>query len=191
MIKSLQLIAITSLTVLIVGCSSTPMQPKSFAQLGQFQQIPLNANTYRVQFKADQNASYGHAEEIALVKSAQLTLQEGFDFFKVMDDPSNRMNQQGQRQAVVYPSRPMFHHPSGYYSPYYRNNPFYWPDPFFDAPYTVNLDPVEVSYTIQVFKKDKAPADAFEARRILESLGPKYQLNSDGSPKTIPIVSKE
>ena len=189
MVKSFKILAIASLSLIAVGCSTTPTQPKTFAQLGQFQQIPLNANTYRVQFKADQNSSYGHAEEIALVKSAQLTVQEGFEFFKVIDDPSNRLNQQKARQTVVYPSAPMMSSYPGFYSPRYRHNPYYWPDPFFDAPYTVNLDPIEVSYTIQVFKKNNAPGDAFEARRILQSLGDKYQLNSDGTPKTPPAIT--
>lgn len=188
MIKTFNFAILGCLILTATGCVSTPQAPKTFAQLGQFQQVPLNANTYRVNFKADHNASYGHAEEIALVKSAQLTLQEGFEFFKVIDDPSNRLNQKTQRQAIVYPASPPMHTFPGYYSSRYRHHPLYWPDPFYDAPYTVNLDPVEVSYTIQVFKKAQAPGDAFEARRILESLGDKYQLNADGTPKQIPIT---
>lgn len=194
MIKSLQLLFVTSLTMLAIGCASTPMPPKSFNQLGQFQQVSLNANTYRVQFKAGNDLSYGHAEEIALVKSAQLTLQEGFSFFKVVDDPTNKLNQQTPRQTVVYPSRPMFAPFGGYYHPRYRNHPLYWNDPFygydpfFDTPYVVDVEPIEVSYTIQMFNKELAPADAFEAQRILQSLGAKYQLNADGTAKIIPIA---
>ena len=188
MIKSLQLLATAILCTAMVGCASTPSQPKSFNQLGQFQQIPLNANTYRVQFKTNNELSYGHAEEIALVKSAQLTLQEGFEFFKVIDDPSNQAHQKTQRQAVVYPNRPIMMDPF-YYHPRYRNHPMYWSDPFFDMPYTVNLEPLEVSYTIQMFKKDIAPADAFEAKRILSALGNKYQLNADGTAQPLPVAT--
>lgn len=184
MMKSLPYIGLISVACMFSGCTTVPMKPKTFHELGQFQHIPLNSSTHRIQFKADPHFSYGHAEEITLVKSAQFTLQQGFDFFKVVDDPSNRLNQHMPRQTVVYPQRSMWDHYN--YHPRYRNHPLLWNDPFFDTPYTVELDPVEVSYTIQLYKKALAPADAFEARRILEALGDKYQLNPDGSTKIIP-----
>lgn len=166
-----------SAMVMLVGCASVPQQPKTFDQLGQYQQIPLNASSYRVSFKADPKFSYGSAEEITLVKSAQITVQQGFDAFKVIDDPSNRTNQQIPRQAVVYPDRSIYPY-YGYYNRFHRP---YWYDPFYDMPYSVNVDPVEVSYTIQMFKQAQAPADAFEAKRILQSLGSKYGLKPDGT----------
>lgn len=175
---------VVTIIMLSSGCViAPPSAPLSFHQLGQFQHVPLNANTYRIQFKANPQFSYSHAEEITLVKSAQFTLQEGYDFFKVIDDPSNRLNQQSPRQAVVYPSRPMFDpYP---YSPRYGRYPAFWNDPFFDAPYTIDVDPIEVSYTIELYKKQLAPGDAFEAQRILQALGEKYQLNADGTEKII------
>ena len=181
-----QKVIIVSAIALVSGCVSSPssQQPRTLNQLGLFQNVPLNATTYRIQFKPHQDISYGHAEEITLVKSAQFTLQEGYEFFKVLDDPSNRLNQQAPRQTVVYPYRSSVD--PFYYHPRYRNRPLFWNDPFFDVPYTVNLDPVEVSYTIQVYKKELAPADAFEAHRILQYLGERYQLNADGTIKTAP-----
>lgn len=169
--------------IMLGGCSTVPHQPKTFDQLGQYQTIPLNASSYRISFKANSNLSYGSAEEIALVKSAQVTVQQGFDFFKVIDDPSNRTSPQTQRQTVVYPNR----YPS--YGPYGRfNRPYY--DPFFDQPYVVDIDPIEVSYTVQMFKKDVAPHDAFEAMRILQTLGSKYGVRPDGTiivPTSTPL----
>lgn len=183
MIKPLKLLTVATLSALTVACVSVPATPKSFNQLGQFQHIALNANTYRIQFKTNGQLSYGHAEEIALVKSAQFTLEQGYAFFKVLDDPSNRLNQQAPRQTVVYPSRSMFD--GYYYHPRYRNHPLFWHDPIFDTPYVVELEPNEVSYTIQLLTPEQATGDAFEAKLILQSLGEKYQLNPDGSPKII------
>lgn len=170
-------ILLLSSSITLVGCVTTPKQPLTFNQLGQYQEIPLNASSYRVSFKAAGNLTYGNAEEITLLKSAQITVQQGFDFFKVIDDPSNRLTRQPPRQAVVYPDRGY----SPFYGPYGRFYRPYWNDPFFDTPYVVNVDPVEVSYTIQMFKKAQAPADAFEAKRILQSLGGKYGLSADGT----------
>lgn len=77
---------ICAVTATFVGCTTTPKQPKTFDQLGQYQTIPLNASSYRISFKANSNLSHGSAEEITLVKSAQVTVQQGFDFFKVVDE---------------------------------------------------------------------------------------------------------
>ena len=88
--------------------------------------------------------SYGTAEEITLVKAAQTTGAKWLSLFKVLDDPSNQ--NQPPRQAVVF--KPMPYYPYGYYS----RHPAFWPDPFYDVPRVVDIDPVQVSYSIQCFK---------------------------------------
>lgn len=174
-----KLIALTLLTLALAGCASTPSKPRTFDQLGRFNTYPMNTQTYRISFEADPNMNYGVAEEITLVKAAQTTVKNGFRYFKVLDDPSNLTNKP-PRQAVVYHS-PSFY-PYGYYPRgYYRRYPGYWPDPFYDTPQVVNIDPVQVSYTIECYKeKDKVPSDAFDAMLILKSLGQKYGLTSTG-----------
>ena len=162
----------------MTGCVTTPSKPRTFDQLGQFSTYPLNSQTYRVSFQGNSNMSFGMAEEIALLKSAQTTVLNGFRYFKVMDDPSNR-SQQPPRQAVIYPT------PSYYpYGPYgYRRfgGPMMWNDPFYDMPEVVNIDPVQVSYTIECYRDNqKKPDDAFDANMILRSLGQKYGLSPTG-----------
>ena len=120
--KHLFLASALGLSLALAGCASTPSKPLTFDQLGQFSSTPLNAQTFRISFKAGHNMSFGTAEEITLVKAAQATVQNGFQFFKVLDDPSNR-TQQPPRQAVVYPT------PSPYPYGYYRRYPGFWPDP--------------------------------------------------------------
>ncbi|OTG64260.1 CC0125/CC1285 family lipoprotein [Acinetobacter silvestris] len=159
----------------ISGCATTLSKPRTFDQLGQFATYPLNAQTYRISFKGNSNMSFGTAEEITLVKAAQTTLLNGFQFFKVMNDPSNR-TQLPPRQAVVYPT-PNFY-PYGY-NAYRRPGAFY--PPFYDMPQVVTIDPVQVAYTIACFKdKKSAPNDAFDARLILQSLGQKYGVSPTG-----------
>ena len=161
-------------SLLFTGCATTPSKPLSFEQLGPYSATPLNSQTYRISFLAGHNMSFG-------------TLQHGFRFFKVLDDPSNR-SQKPPRQAVVYlaPSYyPYNYSPYGYY---HRRAPF-WPDPFYDIPQVVNLDPTQVSYTIQCFKDQKsAPEDAFDATLILQSLGAKYGLSPTGQPLITPAA---
>lgn len=170
--KNLCMILGLSGMILLSGCVTTPSKPRTFDQLGQFATIPLNQSTYRISFQGSSNMSYGTAEEITLLKAAQTTVKQGFQFFKVQDDPSNR-TQQPPRQAVVY-SNP---YPYGYG---YRRHPMFF-DPFYDVPQVVSLEPVQVAYTITCFKNQKtAPQDAFDARLILQALGPKYGLSATG-----------
>ncbi|PIL53216.1 hypothetical protein B4Q10_06010, partial [Acinetobacter baumannii] len=106
--KYLSLCLALGTAITLSACSTVPSKPKTFDQLGQFSAYPLNAQTFRISFQADPNMSYGAAEEITLVKSAQTTVQKGFRFFKVLNDPSNQ-SQKPPRQAVVYPSAPSFY----------------------------------------------------------------------------------
>lgn len=69
-------------TALLSGCATTPSKPLTFDQLGQYSTTPLNANTYRISFQARPNMSFGTAEEITLLKAAQTTVQNGFQFFR-------------------------------------------------------------------------------------------------------------
>jgi hypothetical protein len=164
--------AVLSSLLLMTGCVTTPTKPQTFDQLGKFSTTPLNQNMYRVSFQAPLRMDWGTAEEIALVKSAQITLQNGFQFFKVLNDPSNRMTQ-APRQAVVY-SAPT------YYPGFYRRYPGYWPDPFYSSREVVDIDPIQVIYSIECYKANAAPQEAFDARLILQSLGAKYGLSPTG-----------
>lgn len=80
--KYLSLCLALGTAITLSACSTVPSKPKTFDQLGQFSAYPLNAQTFRISFQANPNMSYGAAEEITLVKSAQTTVQKGFRFLK-------------------------------------------------------------------------------------------------------------
>lgn len=177
--KYLALLVITSAAALS-GCATTSTKPVIFEQLGKYSTTPLNAQTYRLSFQARSNLSFSQAEEISLVNAAKTTLSQGFQMFKVLDDPSNR-SQQAPRQAVVY-NTPMYY-PYGYGYGYRRG---YWLDPFYDTPRVVDVEPVQIAYTIECYKTENAPKEAFDARLILQSLGAKYGLSATGEALPLP-----
>ncbi len=80
--KYLSLCLALGTAITLSACSTVPSKPKTFDQLGQFSAYPLNAQTFRISFQADPNMSYGAAEEITLVKSAQTTVQKVSAFLK-------------------------------------------------------------------------------------------------------------
>lgn len=165
----------------LAACSTLSSKPQSFNQLGQFSVYPLNSQTFRVSFQTSQAMSYAPAEEITLLKAAQTTVQNGFRYFTVLDDPSN-VRHKSPRQAVIY-SRPAY-----YPYRYHRRYAGFWPDPFYDIPHVVNLDPIQISYTIECFQTQQQAPNAFDALLILQSLGAKYGLSPSGEvlPPTIP-----
>lgn len=164
------------------GCATTPKQPPSFYELGQFSEIPLNQHSYRLSFKAQYDLSYGDAEEIMLVKAAKTTIEHGFRYFKVLNDPSNVQHK--PRREVIYSSPPIYY--GGYYGRRYGG--FYGPAWGMQFPYYYQeSEPVEVSYSIECYKGDQAmPADAFDALLIFKNLAPKYGLIK---PLTQPTAS--
>lgn len=177
--KYLYATALASL-LFVTGCATTPSKPQTFDQLGKFSTIPLNQNMYRISFQAPLRMDWGTAEEITLLKAAQTAMQNGFPFFKVLNDPSNRMTQ-APRQAVVY-SAPTYY-PYGVYNRY----PGYWSDPFYGSREVVDIDPIQVIYSIECFKPNAAPQEAFDARLILQSLGAKYGLSPTG--QVLPAIT--
>lgn len=161
--------------VLLSACTTVAKTTKSFDQMGQFSHYPLNTHTYRISLQVPQHISYATAQEMTLLKSAQITVQQQYQYFKVLQDPS--YSNQAPRQAVVYNT-------PHYYSPFYH--PFYY-DPFFNTPQIVQIDPVQVSYHIEMYKENQQPKEAFDARLILQSLGQKYGVSATGET-LIPAV---
>lgn len=177
-------------SLLLNGCAITPSKPLTFNQLGQFNSVQLNTSVYRISFQTNSNMSYGTAEEIALVKSAQTTVLNGFKFFKVLSDPSN-ISQKPPRQTVVYPAPPPMYYPPGFYG-----HSGFWPAPYpyYSAPQVVNIEPTQVAYTIECYKDQKsAPSDAFNAVLILKSLGAKYGVSETGEilQPPVPVSAKK
>ncbi len=168
---------------LISGCATTPKQPPTFANLGQFEQYQLNTAIFRIRFIGDPNMSQGTAEEIALLKAAKTTLDAGYRYFYVL----NETKAPPTRRTVIYPDA---FSGSPWYGPYRSRWPYYnqgWNDPFYHAT-VYNLDPVDVSYTIKCSNTPSAQNEEFDAKLIVSSLGAKYYLHTDtsASPQTTP-----
>lgn len=175
--KNSVFIGVTLAALLTLSGCATFSTPRTFNELGQFSTYQLNQSTFRVGLRSNSNMSYGVAQEIALVKAAQITVQNGFQYFKVLNDPSQQNHP--PRQAVVYPmsTGPMFR-PYGFYGPRYG----YWGGPWNDFPQVITVEPNEVAYNIECFKSSQNyPKDAFDAMLILKSLGLKYGVTENGT----------
>ncbi|XID74866.1 hypothetical protein ACF3NA_10220 [Alkanindiges sp. WGS2144] len=185
MLKNLMMLRLSPLLLALLiaalaGCASISRQPPSFASLGQFEQYQLNTAIFRIRFVGDPNMSPGVAEEIALLKAAKTALDHDYRYFYVLSETKTPK----LRRTVVYPGS---FAGSPWYGPYHSRWPHYgwgWNDPFYDS-VVYNVDPVEISYTIKCSTTPSAQHEEFDARLIMASLGSKYYLNPDGSPRVM------
>lgn len=142
----------------------------------------IEDNRFRVTFAGNSLTSRETVERYLLYRAAELTVQNGFDYFVLT-------NRDTEKKTEVYRTGSAFGPgPWGYWSPYWR---FYRPrwgwrswDPFYDDPFWYDRDfdyrtvnRYEAMAEIITGKGPK-PADnlrAFDAREVLSRLGPNIQ----------------
>jgi hypothetical protein len=77
---------VLSILALLVGLLSgcvTPYQPKSFS--GGYSESQLGTNMFTVTFQGNSNTSYELAADFCLLRSAEITLENGFRYFVVVE----------------------------------------------------------------------------------------------------------
>lgn len=72
----------TAVLCLVVACA-TPYQGMGFR--GGYSETQLGPNVFRVAFKANAFSSHERAANLALLRSAELTLEHGFRYFVLVD----------------------------------------------------------------------------------------------------------
>ncbi|WP_213980986.1 hypothetical protein [Sphingomonas sp. dw_22] len=169
--------------------TATPYQPatgSSAATRAGYSDTQIESNRFRVSFSGNTLTSRETVERYLLYRSAELTVQNGFDYFVLSDRDTEKKSETYRTPGVGYGG------PWGYWGPTWR---YYRPrwgwrsyDPFFDDPFwnardwdyrTVNS--YEASAEIVTGKGPK-PTDnlrAFDAHEVLSRLGPKIEM-----PKT-------
>lgn len=76
---------------LLAGCA-TQYQPFSFLAGGGFSETQLDTNTFKVTFRGNGYTETETTEELALLRSAELTLKNGFSYFVIVDGRSSSRN---------------------------------------------------------------------------------------------------
>ena len=75
------------LLILALAACSTSYQPKGFG--GGYSETQLDANVFRVSFRGNGYTNADRAEELALLRSAELSLKSGFTHFVIIDGQSS------------------------------------------------------------------------------------------------------
>ena len=183
--KKLALVGALALTAGLSACATaTPYQPKavSGSTTGGFSELRLEADRYRVAFNGNSLTSRETVERYLLYRAAELTTQQGYDWFETAD---RRTDRTARTVVDADPfARPGFGYgyPYGYWRPAWRySGPGYgwrswdpfWGDPFFtDRAQVRTIERFEAGAEIVMHKGKKPEGDprAYDAREIMSNL---------------------
>lgn len=174
------------LTALVSACATaTPYQPNIPGQAvsGGFSEQRLEGDRFRVTFSGNSLTSRDTVEAYLLFRAAELTVQQGYDWFGIVERDTERDRRTYVERDPFY--RPWYGPTYGYWRPYWRYygggfgwrtwDP-YWGDPFWADRLDVRtVEKFEATAEI-VMRKGPKPADdprAFDARGVMDNLGPR------------------
>jgi hypothetical protein len=170
----------------LAACATpTPYQPniRGQATSGGYSEQRIEQNRFRVNFTGNSLTSRETVEGYLLFRAAELTVQQGHDWFTIVDRNTERDARTYVQPDPLY--RPWYGPSYGYWRPHWRYfgrgygwrswDPF-WGDPFWADRIDVRtVERFETTAEI-VMGRGAKPADdprAFDARAVMENLGPR------------------
>lgn len=175
------LMAATATLALAACATATPYQPAGYdGQRGGFVEQRIEQNRFRVGFAGNSLTSRETVETYLLYRAAELTAQNGYDWFAMVARDTDRDTRFVGRPDP-FSSRWGY---SPYWGPswrYYRGG--YWGpwgafrDPFRDDIDVRQYDRYEANAEIVMGRGPKPANDpaAFDAREVMSNLGPRIQ----------------
>lgn len=178
--RSLALTAL--LAVSLAACATpTPYQPVIAGKVsaGGFSEQRIEANRFRVTFAGNSLTSRETVEGYLLFRAAELTVQNGYDWFSITDRDTDKKTRTSVEPDPFY--RPWYGS-YGFWRPSWRyyGGGFGWRgwDPFFGGPFwgdrvdirTIEKYEASAEIIMQKGAKPEADANAFDARAVTENL---------------------
>ena len=184
-LKTLALAASLALAAGLSACTTaTPYQPllAESPGLGGYSDVRMEPGRYRVSFSGNSLTSRETVELYLAYRAAELALANGYDTFTLVSRDTDR------KTTLRMDPRPS---PLPYWNPYWRYyGPYGWRtyDPWMEGPYgrqSLEASTVEkftASAEVVLGRGPKRADDpqAFDARAVIENLGPRIQRPDDG-----------
>ena len=180
------IIVVLAAVALSACATATPYQPvaQTGATRGGYAELRIEPNRFRVKFQGNSLTDRETVEGYLLYRAAELTVQNGYDWFSVVDRDTDR-------KIRTYVDRDPFYRPwygaHGLWRPYWRYygghlgwrgwDPF-WGDPFWGDRVDIRtVEKFEASAEIVMEKGKKPEGDvrAFDARAVIENLKPRVK----------------
>ena len=165
----------------------TPYQPRppGSSYSGGYSEQRLEGDRWRVTFAGNSLTSRETVESYLLFRAAELSIQQGYDGFTIVDRATDRHSRTYVEPDPLY--SPWYGPGFGYWRPswrYYggaygwRSWSPYWGSPFWGSTVDVRtVEKFEASAEIVMHKGAKPATDprAFDARAVIDSLRPRIQ----------------
>lgn len=169
------MVVIAAAAATLAACATaTPYQPAAQGSRYGYSDIRLQEDRYRVTFAGNSVTSREQVEMSLLLRSAEVTLQSGYDWFATVNRATDRDSRYYTQPDPFYSSRY-----GPYWSPYWRfHRRGYWSrwDPFWGNDFSVQeVTRYEASAEIVMGRGQKPAndANAFDAREVVDNLGPR------------------
>jgi hypothetical protein len=157
--KTLGLVTIFAIAVSLSGCAgnpiSTPYQPDKGSFRGGYKDIQLSENMYKVSFKGNAYVSQSTAKDYTLLRSAEVCLENGFDYFSVVDSNSSVSHSLYQQAGTLNTYQPITGGPTSVTYEAWRNI-------IFKKPTSEN--------TIVCYKDKNSYRNSYNARITIKSM---------------------
>lgn len=171
-LKRTPVLAVLAASLTLTACATaTPYQPVGHAgQRGGYAEQQLESNRFRVSFAGNSITSREQVETSLLLRAAELTVQNGFDWFSTV-------NRATDRDSRLYATPDPFYYDrfGPYWGPswrYYRRG--YWSawDPWMNDRDIRQVDRYEATAEIIMGRGPKPANDvnAFDAREVIANL---------------------
>lgn len=172
-LKSAAVLASAALA-LSACATATPYGPAGYGSRYGYSEQRIDADRYRISFAGNSVTSREQVEMGLLLRAAEVTVQNGYDWFATVQRATDRdVRYQGRPDPFYYDRYSPFWGPSwryyrrGFWSPWY--DPF---GPDFDVR---EIDRYEATAEIVMGRGPKPAGDpnAFDAREVIDNLGPR------------------
>lgn len=173
------LAAVAAATLALAGCETAttyhPATGRGFSREG-FSEQRIEANRYMVSFSGNSVTSRDTVERYLLYRAAELTVQNGYDYFQLVDRDTDR-------KTRTYVTDPFGPGPWGYWGVNWRfHRPgFGWGfyDPFWGDPWNRNIDvrtidryDAHAEIVMGHGARPRGDVRAFDAHEVIQNLGP-------------------
>ena len=163
----MRMLVLACVAGLLAACATaTPYQPAAADRYG-FTEQRIESNRVRITFRGNTLTDRETVETYLLYRAAEVTLQEGKDYFIV----ANRDTEERTRLQSTGPYHPRFAFDYWYFSPRRGWSPWY--DPFWNEPTSYReVTRYEAVAEIAMFNgaKPANDANAFDAREVQGNL---------------------
>lgn len=160
----MRILLISLLTILIVGCA-TNYQKTGLS--GGFSETQLGQNVWKVTFRGNGYTREERASDLALLRCADLTLQNGFSYFALADTKASN-------ETSAYKT-PTYSYTTGTVNAYGNTANGYANTTTSGGHLMLINKPAATNIVVMAKQKDEIQGFSFDASFICNSLGEKYK----------------